>query len=43
MMKSPCTFQEISNPMYNEYYNGLEKESNFILENRDAYKTPIAI
>lgn len=29
--------REISNPMYNEYYNRL-KEINFILENRDAYK-----
>ncbi|WP_374363093.1 hypothetical protein [Cloacibacterium sp.] len=29
--------REISNPIYNEYYNRL-KEINFILENRDAYK-----
>lgn len=29
--------REISNPMYNEYYNRL-KEINYILENRDAYK-----
>lgn len=29
--------REISNPMYNEYYNRL-KEINFIIENRDAYK-----
>lgn len=29
--------REISNPMYNEFYNRL-KEINFILENRDAYK-----
>lgn len=29
--------REISNPMYNEYYNRL-KEINFILENRDAYR-----
>ena len=29
--------REISNPMYNEYYNRL-KDINFILENRDAYK-----
>lgn len=29
--------REISNPMYNEYYNRL-KEINFILENRDTYK-----
>jgi hypothetical protein len=29
--------REISNPMYNEYYNRL-KEINFILENRNAYK-----
>ncbi|WP_155958871.1 hypothetical protein [Flavobacterium limnosediminis] len=29
--------REISNPMYNEYYNRL-KEINFILENRDSYK-----
>lgn len=29
--------REISNPMYNEYYNRL-REINFILENRDAYK-----
>ena len=32
--------REISNPMYNEYYNRL-KEINFILENRDAYKSLI--
>lgn len=29
--------REISNPMYNEYYNRL-KEIYFIIENRDAYK-----
>lgn len=29
--------REISNPMYNEYYNRL-KEINYILENRDAYR-----
>lgn len=29
--------REISNPMYNEYYNRL-KEINYILENRDTYK-----
>lgn len=29
--------REISNPMYNEYYNRL-KEINYILENRNAYK-----
>ena len=29
--------REISNPMYNEYYNRL-KEINYILVNRDAYK-----
>ena len=29
--------REISNPLYNEYYNRL-KEINYILENRDAYK-----
>lgn len=29
--------REISNPMYNEYYNRL-KEINYILEKRDAYK-----
>lgn len=29
--------REISNPMYNEYYNRL-KEINFIIENRGAYK-----
>ncbi len=29
--------REISNPMYNEYYNRL-KEINFIIENRDPYK-----
>ena len=32
-----CLPREISNPMYNEYYNRL-KEINFIIENRDAYK-----
>ena len=32
--------REISNPMYNEYYNRL-KEINYILENRDAYKSLI--
>lgn len=29
--------REISNPMYNEYYNRL-KEINYILENRNTYK-----
>ena len=28
--------KEISNPMYNEYYNRL-KEINFIIENRESY------
>lgn len=28
--------REISNPMYNEYYNRL-KEINFIIENRESY------
>ncbi|WDO12382.1 hypothetical protein MH928_13745 [Flavobacterium sp. WW92] len=32
--------REISNPMYNEYYNRL-REINFILENRDTYKSLI--
>lgn len=33
--------REISNPMYNEYYNRM-REINFILQNRDAYKNLIS-